>query len=432
MNNIEDLKHYVDEKLETIIITEDIKNNILEKSIKKKAYNLKYVALLIVPMILVTCIFFNEPIGYAAQNILRYVPIINKLVIDTDHKQYGISDSIKIQINENTYIKVNSAYTDSDNVILNIAGNVLEYEKINIVNKNGVIVELKSLDFIRDLDSHEWSGRFIYDFDKASNEFDIVYDNHKLPIIMTELRKIEAKELNFISIENINIDIAVITSYVNNHLKVNLLAKSNNPNEIISFPIDSIYLLDDKGKKYYCSSSDSENILYFDCRLEANVNLVIPYVSIEDEMIESIVTINKKDVPPINVNIGDYDLIIKEIKWTDNNEPFELKTEDGEYISAGRQKSQKLELLIDKNLFKTQKLNLQNIAVDINKNDLIEHKKDGVKMLFSDPIKEDNSIEKTQIKKIISDIKNENQEIELIFSSLIIHTENEIIIPLQK
>ena len=432
MNNIEDLKHYVDEKLETIIITEDIKNNILEKSIKKKAYNLKYVALLIVPMILVTCIFFNEPIGYAAQNILRYVPIINKLVIDTDHKQYGISDSIKIQINENTYIKVNSAYTDSDNVILNIAGNVLEYEKINIVNKNGVIVELKSLDFIRDLDSHEWSGRFIYDFDKASNEFDIVYDNHKLPIIMTELRKIEAKELNFISIENINIDIAVITSYVNNHLKVNLLAKSNNPNEIISFPIDSIYLLDDKGKKYYCSSSDSENILYFDCRLEANVNLVIPYVSIEDEMIESIVTINKKDVPPINVNIGDYDLIIKEIKWTDNNEPFELKTEDGEYISAGRQKSQKLELLIDKNLFKTKKLNLQNIAVDINKNDLIEHKKDGVKMLFSDPIKEDNSIEKTQIKKIISDIKNENQEIELIFSSLIIHTENEIIIPLQK
>jgi len=432
MNNIEDLKHYVDEKLETIIITEDIKNNILEKSIKKKAYNLKYVALLIVPMILVTCIFFNEPIGYAAQNILRYVPIINKLVIDTDHKQYGISDSIKIQINENTYIKVNSAYTDSDNVILNIAGNVLEYEKINIVNKNGVIVELKSLDFIRDLDSHEWSGRFIYDFDKASNEFDIVYDNHKLPIIMTELRKIEAKELNFISIENINIDIAVITSYVNNHLKVNLLAKSNNPNEIISFPIDSIYLLDDKGKKYYCSSSDSENILYFDCRLEANVNLVIPYVSIEDEMIESIVTINKKDVPPINVNIGDYDLIIKEIKWTDNNETFELKTEDGEYISAGRQKSQKLELLIDKNLFKTKKLNLQNIAVDINKNDLIEHKKDGVKMLFSDPIKEDNSIEKTQIKKIISDIKNENQEIELIFSSLIIHTENEIIIPLQK
>jgi len=432
MNNIEDLKHYVDEKLETIIITEDIKNNILEKSIKKKAYNLKYVALLIVPMILVTCIFFNEPIGYAAQNILRYVPIINKLVIDTDHKQYGISDSIKIQINENTYIKVNSAYTDSDNVILNIAGNVLEYEKINIVNKNGVIVELKSLDFIRDLDSHEWSGRFIYDFDKASNEFDIVYDNHKLPIIMTELRKIEAKELNFISIENINIDIAVITSYVNNHLKVNLLAKSNNPNEIISFPIDSIYLLDDKGKKYYCSSSDSENILYFDCRLEANVNLVIPYVSIEDEMIESIVTINKKDVPPINVNIGDYDLIIKEIKWTDNNEPFELKTEDGEYISAGRQKSQKLELLIDKNLFKTQKLNLQNIAVDINKNDLIEHKKDGVKMLFSDPIKEDNSIEKTQIKKIISDIKNENQEIKLIFSSPIIHTENEIIIPLQK
>lgn len=432
MNNIEDLKHYVDEKLETIIITEDIKNNILEKSIKKKAYNLKYVALLIVPMILVTCIFFNEPIGYAAQNILRYVPIINKLVIDTDHKQYGISDSIKIQINENTYIKVNSAYTDSDNVILNIEGNVLEYEKINIVNKNGVIVELKSVDFIGDLDSHEWSGRFIYDFDKASNEFDIVYDNHKLPIIMTELRKIEAKELNFISIENINIDIAVITSYVNNHLKVNLLAKSNNPNEIISFPIDSIYLLDDKGKKYYCSSSDSENILYFDCRLEANVNLVIPYVSIEDEMIESIVTINKKDVPPINVNIGDYDLIIKEIKWTDNNEPFELKTEDGEYISAGRQKSQKLELLIDKNLFKTQKLNLQNIAVDINKNDLIEHKKDGVKMLFSDPIKEDNSIEKTQIKKIISDIKNENQEIELIFSSLIIHTENEIIIPLQK
>lgn len=432
MNNIEDLKHYVDEKLETIIITEDIKNNILEKSIKKKAYNLKYVALLIVPMILVTCIFFNEPIGYAAQNILRYVPIINKLVIDTDHKQYGISDSIKIQINENTYIKVNSAYTDSDNVILNIEGNVLEYEKINIVNKNGVIVELKSLDFIRDLDSHEWSGRFIYDFDKASNEFDIVYDNHKLPIIMTELRKIEAKELNFISIENINIDIAVITSYVNNHLKVNLLAKSNNPNEIISFPIDSIYLLDDKGKKYYCSSSDSENILYFDCRLEANVNLVIPYVSIEDEMIESIVTINKKDVPPINVNIGDYDLIIKEIKWTDNNEPFELKTEDGEYISAGRQKSQKLELLIDKNLFKTQKLNLQNIAVDINKNDLIEHKKDGVKMLFSDPIKEDNSIEKTQIKKIISDIKNENQEIKLIFSSPIIHTENEIIIPLQK
>ncbi|MCT4661459.1 MAG: hypothetical protein N4A40_06300, partial [Tissierellales bacterium] len=109
MNNIEELKHYVDENMKDIKITDDIRKSILKKNTRVKSHALKHVAIIILPMLLITFLVFNKPIGYAAQNILRYVPGINILVEDNNHRQYGILEPLRIKINEENYIVVNSA-----------------------------------------------------------------------------------------------------------------------------------------------------------------------------------------------------------------------------------------------------------------------------------------------------------------------------------
>lgn len=431
MNNIDEFKEYVDENMKDIKMTDEIRKNILRKSTKNRIYNFKYAAIIILPMFFMTFIFFSEQIGYATQNILRYVPGMNILVEDTNHKQYGLLGSVKLQIDEKEYIKINCAYSKNNSVILNIESNLAKYEKIKAIDKDGKMIVSNSMDVIRDLDTLKWSGRFTFDFDKFSNEFDIVYDNYKLPVIMSELPEVLVEERNYISIENINLDIAVITNYVNDKLQINLLTKSNSEDQSVSFPMKDIYLLDSNGKKYYSSSNNFENILYFDRKLENNIKLVIPYILVEDDSIEANMTISKDDKTPINIGFGEYSLKINEMKWSKQSKSFKFKTEDKKYISTDEQESQELELMIDKNLIGTDKLSLQDVCLDVSSGKLIKHENEGVKMLFSDSIEQNNSTKDTVIKKVISDIKTDANKINIKFDDFVFRTENEVIIPLQ-
>ncbi|WP_427339765.1 hypothetical protein [Caloranaerobacter sp. DY30410] len=440
MNNLENLRDYIEENLESIKITDDIRNDIIRKSKINTYHNLKYVAIIALPILLILCLAFSDPISYAAQRVLRYVPGINKLIYTDVKKQaYGLLGSVEMLIGEK-YIKVNSAYTEGNTVTLIIEGNVplkmegkkvLEHQIIAIDEYKNV-AELTSWDMIWDYDDYQWSGRITYTFNDVVKKFNIVYDKYTMPIVMTELPEVSSKERNYISIEDIGIDIAVVTNYVENKLEVNLLAQANDSAKSISFPLKDIYLLDDNGEKYYCINNNSENVLYFDRKLEPCIKLVIPYILIEDTDLQAKVTISKDNELPINIKLGDNNLIINSVEWVDYIERFNYKTPEND-CKLIEKAAQKVKLIINKNLVGTKELKLYNILANVDENELNKYIVEGVKCIFVDPSEENNSkITNDDYKELIlSNIKEGQQEINVTFTNPIFYTTNKVIIPIQ-
>ncbi|EOC99994.1 hypothetical protein [Caldisalinibacter kiritimatiensis] len=442
MNNLKDLKDYINENLEDIKMTEDIRNNIIKKSKNNSSYTMKYVAMIVLPILLISCLIFNEPISYATQRVLKYVPGIRKLIsTDVGNQVYGLSGSIEMSIGEQ-YIKVNSAYTESNTVTLIMEGNVpldilmkdkasLGHQIIALDEYNNV-AEITSWDIIGDSDEYQWSGRITYTFKNPVKKFNIVYDKYKMPIIMTELPEVSFKERNYISVNDIGIDIAVITNYVEDKLEVNLLAQANDSDKSISFPLNDIYLVNSKGEKYYCISSNLENKLYFDKKLEPGMKLVIPYILIEDEGLQSKVTISKDDELPIHIKVGENDLVINSVEWIQYVERFNYRTPENDYHLV-EEAAQKVKLVINKNMVGSNDLKLYDIAASVNENQLNKYMVEGVKVIFTDPTEENNSeITNENYKELVlTNIKKEQQEIIVTFTDPIFYMTNEIIIPLQ-
>lgn len=439
MNNLEGLKDYVDRNIETVKITEDIKNNIIKRSKKNTSNNLRYVAMIALPILLISSLIFHNQIGYATQRVLRYLPVINKLLYtDIEDKAYGLSGSIEMSIGEK-YIKVNSAYSEGNTVTLIIEGDVpimegdtpIDYQ-ITRIDEDKKVGELTSWDMIGDSDNGQWSGRFIYTFDDVINKFNIVYDKYRIPIIMTELPEVPSKDRNYISIEDINMDIAVVTNHVEDELEVNLLARTNHPTKSISFPLKDIYLLNDKGEKYYSIKNTLENRLYFNKKLEPGIKLVIPYISITDEGLQSKINISKDDEFPINIRIGDNDLAINNVDWIEYAKRFNYKTPENDYHPI-EEAAQKIKMVINKNLNGKEELKLHDISAYVDKNQLNEYIVEDVNVIFDDPFEEKNSeITNDDYKElVISNIKLGQQEVNVTFSALIFNTTNRVIIPLQ-
>lgn len=432
MNNLENLKDYIDENIGDIQMTEDIKKNIIRKSQKNTSHYLRYVAMIILPVFLISCFIFNDQISYAAQNILKYVPGINKLIY-TD-QTYGLSGSVEMAIGEK-YIKVNSAYSEGNTVTLIIEGNVpISLNQIDnqiiATDENKKAAELTSSDLIEDMDNGQWSGKLKYKFNHVINKFNITYDKYQMPIIMSELPEVSFEDRNYISVEGI--DIAVITNYVENKLEVNLLTQTNDSTKSVSFPLKEIYLLNDKGEKNYCISNDSQNKLYFDRKLEPGIKLVIPYILVTDENLEAKVTIGKADKLPINVQLGDNELVINNVEWTQYIERFNYKTPENNYHPI-ESPSQKVKLVINKNLQGTRELKLNDISADADKNELIKHTVENVDVIFDDPSEENSSkiTDNDHKELVISNIKEMQDEITVTFKDPTFCVSEEVIIPLQ-
>ncbi|WIF94353.1 hypothetical protein [Caminicella sporogenes] len=447
MNNLENLKDYIEKNLESIKITDDIKNDIIKKSKINTYHNFKYGAVIALPILLILLIsylIFREPISYATQKVLRYVPGINKLIYTSlENQAYGLLGSVEMSIGEK-YIKVNSAYTEGNTVTLIVEGNVPLVMEDNAPLKNKIIAideyknvaELTSWDMIwdgdRDSDNYQWSGRIIYTFNDVVKRFNIIYGKYKMPIIMTKLPEVFPKDYNYISIKDIGINIAVITNYVEDKLEVSLLAQVNDPTKMISFPLDDIYLLNDKGEKYYCVNNNSENILYFDRKLESSIKLVIPYILIEDTDLKTKVTISKNDKLPINIKIGDNDLIINNVQWAEYIERFNYKTPEKD-CHLIEKAAQKVKLIINKNLIGTNELKLYNISASVDEKELNKYIVEGVKCIFVDPSEEnDSKVTNDNYKElVISNIKKGQHKITVTFTNPIFYTTKEVIIPIQ-
>ncbi|MDD4089902.1 MAG: hypothetical protein PHP29_09460, partial [Tissierellia bacterium] len=279
MNNLDNLKNYIDNNLNDIKVTDEMKKNIQFKIKSNKRMNLKWAAAIILPLMMFSALVFNEQISYASQKILSYLPGVNKIFQTyEENKIYGLSGSVEMSDNKN-YIKVNTAYNDENKVTIIMEGNVkieTEIDKyITIVDEENNKGDLITNDIIIsdsiNNDDYQWSARLTYEFPKVINKFNILYDKFNIPVIMTELPEIPLDNYNFISVQSINSDIAAVTNYVGDKLEVSLLSHLYDEEKSISFPLNDIYLLDSQGNKIYSTDNDNGNILYFDRKLEDGI-----------------------------------------------------------------------------------------------------------------------------------------------------------------
>ncbi|MBU5426902.1 hypothetical protein KQI41_10815 [Tissierella pigra] len=436
MNNLENLKDYIDNNMKSIRITDNTKRNIQYKIRKNKHNRLKPAAVIILPIMILSLLAFNEQISYAAQKLFSYLPGINKIFYnDGENKVYGLLGSVEVSDKEK-YIKVNAAYNEDKTVTLTMEGNVTiekEIERyITIVDEENNKAKLKSSDIIINLDDYQWSARCTYEFRKVTNNFNIIYDKFNIPVIMTELPEIPLENHNYISIKNINADIAVVTGYVENKLEVNILSQSSDEVKSISFPLKEIYLLDSKGNKFYSIDNNNENILYFDKKLENGIKLVIPHIFITDNDVRSNVSISKYDSLPVKFSLGDNELVINNAEWDEYNEKFNYRTPENSNYRM-EEKAQKINLAISKSLVGTNELKLQNISADVNKDQLNEYMVEDVRVIWDDPYRDADSqiSEEEDIKIILSNIKNIQDKVDITFYAPVYSTCDKVIIPLR-
>jgi len=436
MNNLENLKDYVDESMKNIIITDNIKKNIHDKIGNHKHNQFKWVAVVVMPIMILSLFVFNDQISSGTQRLLSYLPGINKIFYtDEENKVYGLLGSVEMS-NKEKYIKVNSAYNEGNKVTLTMEGNVEIGKKIKgyitVVDVENNKADLISGDIIVDLDDDQWSARCIYEFPKMTNSFNIVYDKFSVPVIMTELPEIPIENYNYISSQNINADIAVISDYVESKLEISLLSQSYDNSKSISFPFEDIYLLDSKGNKFYSTDNNHENKLYFDKKLETGIKLVIPYIFITDNDAHANVTISKDGSLPIKFSLGDEELTINNVEWAKYNEKFNYKTpENSNYIIE--EKAQKIKLTINNSLKSANGLKLQNISFNVNKNQLNEYKVENVNVIWDDPYRDTDSQNSGEesIGLILYNIKDMRKKVDVTFYDPIYSTHDEVIIPLR-
>lgn len=440
MNNLENFKSYVDNNMNDIIVTDKIKKNIQSKIKKNNRSNLKWAVAIILPILTISTLIFNEQISYAAQKIFSYLPGTNKIFqFNEENKVYGLLGSVEMSDNEN-YIKVNTAYNEDNIVTLTMEGNVkieTEIEKyITVVDEKKNKANLISSDIMinnnTDNNDYQWSARCTYEFLKAPSKFNMIYDKFNIPVIMAELPEIPFDNYNYVSVQNINADIAVITNYVEDKLEVNLLSQSYDKGKSISFPLNDVYLLDSNGDKFYSESNNNENILYFDKKLENGIKLVIPHVSITDNDVYSGITIGKYDSSPLDFSLGCNELVINAAEWIEYNEKFNYRT-PGNKNHIFEQQAQKIKLTISESIDSSDKLKLKNISVDVDKDQLNEYTKEGVKVIWDDPYADINTQDSQEenIEIVLSNIKDTQEEVDLIFYAPVYTTVDNVIIPLR-
>ncbi|WP_406242294.1 hypothetical protein ACF3M2_17990 [Tissierella carlieri] len=441
MNNLENLKDYVDKNMNGIMITDDIRENIQFKVKNNKRNHLKWAAVLILPILMLSTLVFNEQISYAAQKIFSYLPGMNKIFqTDGENKVYGLLGSVEMSDNKN-YIKVNTAYNDDNTVTLIMEGNVKiekEIDKyITVVDEENNKADLITSDIIITSDSinnndYQWSARCTYEFLKATKKFNIIYDKFNIPVIMVELPEIPFDSHNYISVQNINADIAAVTNYVGNKLEVSLLSQSYDKGKSISFPLKDIYLLDSHGNKFYSTNNNHENILYFDKKLENGIRLIIPYISVTDNDVHSSMTMSKYDSLPIEFSLGYNKLVINTAEWIEYNEKFNYRTSDNNN-HIFEEEAQKIKLTISKSIGSSDKLKLQNISVDVDQDQLKEYTKEGIKVIWDDPYADINTqvSQEENFEIVLSNIKNTQEEVDLIFYAPVYNMLDSVIIPLR-
>lgn len=436
MNNLEEFKNYTDYYLKEIEMTATLKKKIVTQIKKENQAQFKKIAVIFLPLCLILIGLANEPIGYAIEKFLSYLPSSNQIFYgNNDSPGYGLLGSVKVADND-VYIKVNSAYSEGNQLTFTVDGNVpieddLE-QNIKVINNQKEEGKLISIDSMTDLSDNKWSARCVYTFENPDNQFNIICKNFNVPLICSALPAIPTEQQNYVTNQHIKADIAAISQYNEEGLEISILSQALDANQQLSFPMEAIYLIDNEGNKYY-SQYFKDNKLYFNRKLEQDIRLIIPYIFIEDKKEKVEIKMYKEMPMPLNFKLGQHMIQLKDISWNQYTEPFNYKTPDKK-LKTIENSAQKLILNFNSQISDMPYYTLEQLSILANSDQINIHVVEDVKVIWEDHyqnVETNTSTLENQITFQVLNLKKEIETVNLTFSNPVYKMLEEVVIPLR-
>lgn len=404
MDKLNGLNEIINKNLSFIKVNNSLRDQIRKKIDKSNSKHKKLVlvpAACILVMLLLTTNVWGIEILEGFQPILKYIPGINKLLVENkDADTYALAGTITIKSSDgDEHIKVLSCFTQA-----NIVKTVLQS---NIPIKDNASISIKGMDGKgkygkvtgfnimgdgkKGSPDYEWIGNVDFEFDNPLENFDLIIEEYKIPIIMLKVEGInDFKEFGNMSYIN-GIKIAIITEYIDNLLEVRIVGLSDDNKKISSY--GDIYLLDKSNHRYLPvtppnSNADSkENTFYFKARLKDDLRLYIPYIILtSDEKIDIHLDIpQSKDKEAIALPFDNGHYGTRIIKWqriiNEGNFTYrQPEVNDKKIISYSKNA---LEIVIDKKFDYMMKNGLYNFSYNCNNEYLsISDYQDGKKIHY--------------------------------------------------
>lgn len=434
MNNLEEMKTYTDYHLKDIEMTDASKNKVFKAINKKQSITFKKIAAIFLPLFLILVGLSTEPIGYAIEKVLSYLPGTSMLFSEeSDKAVYGLLGSVKV-VNNAYYLKINSAFIEGNQLTFTIDGNIPlnnDFDKnLQLISNHNEIGKLMGFDRMVDSENNQWSGRYVYEFKKSSKQFNLVYEDLNLPLVLSTLPKLPFDAQNYISAPSIKADFAAISNDVNDFLEITLLSGLLDAHQNIIFPMSEIYLMDESGQRYF-SQSFKDNKLYFDRKLEGGIRLVIPYVFVEDLKVSSPLKISSEMHLPSKLSLGQHQLMLKDFTLEPYTQSFNYR-KPRQTSTQITHKAQSLTLYFEKEIDAS--LFLESVSITASPSQLKAPHVDGVKVIWDDPYQEQSHEDKIPENLMTVSVFNLDETLsafDLSLSHPIYRLEQEISIPLR-
>lgn len=327
-------------------------------------------------IILVSLIAVSRPgsIAEAFEPLKKYIPGLNAVVVDdNDRETFALNKPVRVKSADGkSYVEVLSCFTDGNVVKTLIKSNIPVHWQQNSTEmamdgpgNRGRLIEANVMaDGTKGSPAYQWLGSPSFEFDTVVDRVTLFIGGLKVPVAMSEVQGV-ARFGDFGNVAYANgIHVVAMTSCKGNLLEVRLAGLSDDNKKIFSYANGAIYLLDKSGRKYLpvtaSEANPPENAFYFEARLEDGLEVVVPFILLNDnpdnqnnrkEKVSLKLAIpSQGDNLQVNlpVKIGDYTVNIVELKRTVNEDKIVLRSPDGSRKTLDNPCKNGLQIVIDK------------------------------------------------------------------------------------
>ena len=228
----------------------------------------------------------------AAQRVFSFIPGTGTF-IENNGGIIAMQGSVRAEF-DSGYIKVNSAYIDSEGMKITLEGTVAfnGSDEISVCDdEKKSVVYPDEINWMSD-DDGTWSAACTFSIKNVKYDENTVYfvniNGNEVPMVLAPAQKI-TENVNYYEDTDIGISVAAVTEYTDGgigKLKLSLSSKSDSPDQQISFGADSIKLLkSDNSIILPESCTFSENgkcTAVFDTLLDDDTKLVISDIELNE------------------------------------------------------------------------------------------------------------------------------------------------------
>lgn len=366
----------------------------------------------------------------AVSFVFKIIPTGERYIVsETEEKVYVLAGSVTVNY-EDGYIKINSAYTSEGFLKIELEGNIKldgdndVEDDFTATGSDGKPGRQIDFDYMEELDTGKWSCFVSFEM-KNESKYTLMVAGRNIPLILSEADGISQEDYNLYYDSELDLNIAAITEYKNDLLKVILITDSDSEDIEIRLPIEETYLITPDGKRIKAENTADANTVYFNYKLEEGIRLLLPYIEVYDNSGGSFVT-GKNAGFDGNVDIGGIMLIIKDLGWSDYENKINMKKlEGGGFVGGADAQKIKLQISIDEE--SNNKLQINNVF--LHTDDRNEYKEDGMTYIYNDPHKYETENENGIF--IVDDVKADVSETEIKIESVNYRTVEEISILLR-